>query len=469
MATVTRENIGLLNEKLVVKVEQDDYLPSFQKAIKDYSKKANIPGFRKGMVPVGMVKKMYGSSVFADEVIKSVEKGLSDYMSNEKLQIFAQPLPLPDNDSSKLDMNQPSEYQFAFEVGLKPEFEIANLATAPLTLYKVEVPDETVNSEIEILKNRMGNMIDQESVTTVENDIITSFIESDAEGNVWANGLSKEVPLQVKDFTGEIQNKLMGMKKDDTLILSVSGAFEQKAKEKVGKELLLSLEEENNADKFYKLTINEITLLEQATLNEEFFKQVFPDEEIVTEEAFREQIKKDIQRQWEASSRNQLHDQIYHELLRTPIEFPEDFLKRWMVTGTGKQKSPEEVEAEYPAFVNQLKWTLVTDKLIVEHNIDVTPDDLRQFAKNQLLGYMGGSNINIDQPWVNDYVERMMKDKKFVEDSYHRVQVDKIFKWVETQVHPVEVAISEEDFKKMLQEHKHDDEHEHETDHEHDH
>src|SRR5439155_21548426 len=127
MATVTRENIGLLTDKLVVKVEKDDYLPSFEKAIKNYSKQANIPGFRKGMVPLGMVKKMYGSSVFADEVIKSVEKKLSDYMESEKLEIFAQPLPLPENDVRKFDMNQPSEYAFSFEVGLKPEFTITDL------------------------------------------------------------------------------------------------------------------------------------------------------------------------------------------------------------------------------------------------------------------------------------------------------------------------------------------------------
>src|SRR6476620_10549257 len=128
MATVTRENIGLLNEKITVTVAKDDYLPSFEKAIKSYSKQANIPGFRKGMVPVGMVKKMYGSSVFADEVIKSVEKGLQDYMSSEKLEIFAQPLPLPENDPSKLDMNQPAEYAFAFEVGLKPEITLPDPA-----------------------------------------------------------------------------------------------------------------------------------------------------------------------------------------------------------------------------------------------------------------------------------------------------------------------------------------------------
>ena len=119
MASVNKENIGNLHDKLTVKVSKEDYLPSFEKAIKDYSKKANIPGFRKGMVPAGMVKKMYGASIFYDEVIKSVEKELKNYLVTEKPEIFAQPLPM-ENDLRKLDMNQPSDYDFPFEIGLKP-------------------------------------------------------------------------------------------------------------------------------------------------------------------------------------------------------------------------------------------------------------------------------------------------------------------------------------------------------------
>src|SRR6185295_13334846 len=114
MATVTKENIGLLHEKLTVKLEKTDYLPSFEKALKEYSKKANIPGFRKGMVPAGLIKKMYGSSVFTDEVLKSVEKKLTDYMSAENLEIFAQPLPLPENDARQINMGEPDDYSFAF-------------------------------------------------------------------------------------------------------------------------------------------------------------------------------------------------------------------------------------------------------------------------------------------------------------------------------------------------------------------
>src|SRR4029077_14151235 len=128
MGTVTRENIALLTDKIVVKVAKDDYLPSFEKALKDYSKKANIPGFRKGMVPAGLIKKMYGNSVFADEVLRSVEKELTSYMANEKLDIFAQPLPLPENDARQIDMTRPEDYSFAFEVGLKPAFELPDLS-----------------------------------------------------------------------------------------------------------------------------------------------------------------------------------------------------------------------------------------------------------------------------------------------------------------------------------------------------
>src|SRR6187551_2052113 len=122
MATVTKENIGLLNEKITLKLEKTDYLPTFEKSLKDHSKKANIPGFRKGMVPAGMIKKMYGASLFNDEVLKTVEKELFAYLNQEKPEIFAQPLPIA-TEIKSLDMNNPSEYEFDFEIGLKPAFE----------------------------------------------------------------------------------------------------------------------------------------------------------------------------------------------------------------------------------------------------------------------------------------------------------------------------------------------------------
>ncbi|MEO6000360.1 MAG: trigger factor [Chitinophagaceae bacterium] len=455
MATVTRENIGILNEKIIVKVAKDDYLPSFQKAIKDYSKKANIPGFRKGMVPVGMVKKMYGSSVFAYEVIKSVERGLTDYMKNEQLNIFAQPLPLPDNDAPKLDMNQPDEYQFSFEVGLKPEFSIADLAQAHVTKYKIDVTDKMINEEIDRTLIRGGEKTDAQEVTSEDNELIVTFIETDAEGNEIEGGTRKETSLQVKYFTDDFRNELMGKKIGDFLIIHLSRAFEEKEMKWIISELALVKDEQEAMDKFFKLLIDKVSSIEKPALAVEFFKLIYPGKEINTEEEFRNEMRNEIETQWDSQTRSKLHDQIYHELLHTNIDFPEDFLKRWMLTGTEKQKSPDEVEREFPVFVNQLKWSLITEKLVRDVNIEVTPEELVEFAKAQLLGYMGGSNINIDQPWVADYIARMMKDNKFVEDSYQRIQTNKLFSWAETQVHPAEVTISVDDFTKMLEEHKH--------------
>src|SRR5215510_10258473 len=146
MATVTKENIGLLHEKLTVKLEKTDYLPSFGKALKDYSKRANIPGFRKGMVPSGLIKKMYGPSLFTDEVLKSVDRELISYLQNDKVDIFAQPIPV-ESDVRQLDVNNPADYTFHFEIGMKPEFQLPDLGKTAVTRFIVTVTDEMINSE----------------------------------------------------------------------------------------------------------------------------------------------------------------------------------------------------------------------------------------------------------------------------------------------------------------------------------
>src|SRR4051812_25651172 len=151
MASVTKENIGNLHDKLTVKISKEDYYPSFEKAIKDYSKKANIPGFRKGMVPPGMVKKMYGASIFYDQVIKVVENEIQQYLSTEKPDIFAQPLPLA-SDLRHLDMNSPADYDFPFEIGLKPEINLADLKNANVIFYKVKVTEQMIDEETDRLQ-----------------------------------------------------------------------------------------------------------------------------------------------------------------------------------------------------------------------------------------------------------------------------------------------------------------------------
>lgn len=452
MATVTRENIGVLNDKIVIKVEKEDYLPSFEKAVKDYSKRANIPGFRKGMVPAGMIKKMMGSAFFAEEINKTVEKNLVDYMQAEKLDIFAQPLPLPENDNAAIDMNQPTEYAFAFEVGLKPEFTVANLSDAQLNRYKISVTDQMVDEQIDQLQTRNGIKSPQEAVTAADNELDLQFIESDAEGNEVNDGISENETVVLKDFTPAWQDQLMGKKTDDSLIISLSNAFEEDKR----KLLISNFNLEKTAtDHYFKVVITKIELTEKLALNTQFFEQVFPGKDVLTEEAFRNAIKQDIQDQWDKQSHNQLNDQIYHYLLNhTLIDFPEHFLKRWMQVSGEKEKTPDEVEQAFPSFVNQLKWSLIVDKLVDENDIEVLPDDIREYAKNQLIGYMGNS-MDFNQPWVENYLDKMMADKKFVENSYNRIRAEKVFSWAGTRINATEAEISENDFIEKLEDHKH--------------
>lgn len=456
MATITRENIGLLTDKITVNVAKGDYLPSFEKALKNYGKQANIPGFRKGMVPAGLIKKMYGNSVFTDEVLRTVEKELTTYMSNEKLEIFAQPLPLPENDASQIDINKPADYAFAFEIGLKPEFQLADLAHAHLVRNKVEVTEAMIDEEVERQRTRHGKMAEPAAVDSDENVLNLHFDESDASGNLVEGGISKDNSLLVKYFNEATRPKLIGLKKDDTLVIQLSAALDQKEREWVLGDLGLSKDEPADADRYFKITVTKVGLIEKADFNEEFFKAAYPNKEIKSETELRSQVREDIQAGWDSQSSNQLQHSLYHVLLEeTKIEFPETFLKRWMQTGGETPKSQEEVEAEYPSFVNQLKWTIIVDKIVRENNIEVGPDDIRNFAKQQLMGYMGMQFGGEDQPWMADYVNRMMQDRKFVEDTVHRIQTEKVFGWAETKINPTEKIVTKEEFQHMQEEHQH--------------
>lgn len=456
MATVTKENIGLLHEKLTVKLDKADYLPAFEKALKDYSKKANIPGFRKGMVPSGLIKKMYGASLFTDEVLKSVDRELIGYLQNEKLDIFAQPLPL-ETDLQQLDVNNPLDYSFNFEIGVKPEFSLPDLAKAKTTRYVVTVTDEMIDGEVTRLQNRYGNMKDEETVSSDENVLNLTFTEANADGSAVEGGVVKDNSILVKYFTESFRSKWMGKKTGDAETAQLKTAFDEKEREWIISDLGLK-EDTTAADKYFTIAITKIGLLEKKELNEDFFNQLYPGQEVKTEADFRNKIKDEIQAYWNGQANNQIHDQVFHELTdHTKIEFPEAFLKNWIKTqGEDKTiKTDEQVEAEFPKFISQLKWTLISDKIVQDNAIQVSPDEIRAFAKNQLFSYMGGANLSDDQPWVTDYVEKMMKDRKYVEESYNRIQTQKMFEWAATQVNPADKEISAEDFTKMVEEHQH--------------
>jgi trigger factor len=453
MATVTQQDVAPLHKHLNVTINREDYLPTFEKSLKDYSKKATIPGFRKGMVPSGLIKKMYGNSLFVDEVLKTVDKEVFQFLEKEKLDIFAQPLPV-DMNLSQIDINHPNNYTFIFEVGMKPEFQLPDLSKEKISRYTVTITDEMLNEEVERLRTRYGNMTEPGEVTGDNNVLNVTFVETDAAGNEVEGGIRKDNSLLIKYFREGFRPGLMGKKKDDTIQLGFEEAFEGKEAEWVLNDLGL----DSATNKHFKLLITKVGLVEPRELNEEFFNQLFPNQEVKTEADFRQRVSDELRKQWDAESRNQLQHSLYHVLLEhTQIDFPQDFLKRWIKTqGENKQtKTDEEVEHEFPGFLNQLKWSLITDKLVQENNIQVGPDEIRQFAKEQLLGYMGMQTLDDEQQWVRDYIDRMMKDKKYVDDAYNRLQTQRIFEWAESQVKAAETPVTREAFLKMTQEHQH--------------
>jgi trigger factor len=453
MAKVTRENIAKLTDKLTVTLDKADYLGNFEVSLKKYAKTANIPGFRKGMVPAGLVKKMYGQSVFTDEVLKTVESELNSYLQAEQLDIFAQPLPL-DSELRNMDVNNPESYTFAFEIGLKPAVDI-DVKKVKVTRYKINVTDQMLQDELERLQIRSGKMTEPEAVTGDDNVLNVKFVECDKSGAAIEGGITKDNSLLVKYFEPKFRKNLIGKKNDDNVVLQLGKAFETKEKEAILADLGLT---DADADKYFSLQITKVGLVEKAEMNAEFFASVYPNAAIATAEEFTAEVKKEMEAYYDAQSRNQIHDQIYHHFVdHTPMELPEGFLKRWLQTGGEKPKTEAEAEADYPSFASQLKWTLVSSKLAADNKIEVMPDDIRDFAKQQLFSYMGGQlgALGDNQQWVEDYANRMMQDRKFVEDSYHRISTEKLFGIIETQVTAKEESISAEDFAKKLHNHHH--------------
>jgi trigger factor len=339
---------------------------------------------------------------------------------------------------------------------LKPEFTVTDLAKEKVIRYKVTVTEEMINEEVERLTLRHGNMTEPEAVTGDDNVLNVTFTETDEEGNVVPDGIKKENSLLVKYFSEEFRKTLIGRKAGDSVSLQIDKAFDAKEKEWLLGDLGLDAHDATAGTKFFNIDITKVNLVERAALDEKFFEAAFPGKGVKTEEEFRNTVKSEMESYWSSQSSNHLQHELYHVLLEhTTIDFPETFLKRWIQQGGEEPKSPEEADKEFPGFANQLKWTLITDKLVRDNGIDVKPEDIKDFAKKQLFGYMGMQAGGEEQPWLGEYLNRMMQDKKFVEDAYNRIQTDKVFGWAETQVNATEKPVTVEEFSKELDKHRH--------------
>jgi trigger factor len=455
MATVTRESIGNLHDKLVVKITKEDYLPSFESALKKYSKNANVPGFRKGNVPAGMVRKMYGQSVFVEEVLNSANRELQNYLQETKPEIFAQPIAM-DSSNIKFDMNQPSDFDFAFEIGLKPDFKVLPLdKKGSITRYKIKVSDKLVEDEIQNISRRAGKV---ENPETLENDtdiVYASYEASDAQGNV-AEGVTKsEDVVTLEQMPKKLAEQLRGQKAETTLVFKPSEVCAEEELADFMKSALRKADDPAAANEYYKLTLTKVGRLIPRELNEDFFAEAFPGAEIKDIEAFKVKVREELEKETERIAKDRIQNEIFETLIHeTPLELPVDFLKAWLRRGGEAEKTEEEVEKEFPSFDHQLRWTLISDKLVRENNIQVTMEEVMADIKTKVMAYFGMKEGD-DAPWMESYLEKMTKEEKTMDETYRRLLFDKLFEKIETIMEVKQEEVSEEEFSKLAPAHHH--------------
>ena len=457
MATVTSENIGLLNEKIIVTVTKEDYYPEFEKGLKEYSRKANIPGFRKGMVPAGVLKKMYGNSLFVEQVVKVAEKQLVRFLENQSYKILGQPIPNEDSELQNINFNNIVDYTFNFEIGIEPQID-TDLNKANLIRYKIAVTEKFIDDDLENLRYKFGKYSEPATVNSSENYLTIDLDASDADGNILNEAdVAKPVSLFVKNFNEPYQSALSGKAIADTFVFKFSNAFTESEETKILNDL--QAEKDALADAYFKATITRIALQEPADLNEEFYKKAFPNTDIKSEEELRAALKEEIASNFYDHSKGQIHDQIYHHFLdHSNIELPMQFLRRWISLNLrDKNLSEEEVEKNVQSYIKSIIWAMVIEKYVTEFGISIEKEDFVAHAKEKLLSYMQGYSLgeSANNEWIDSYATNMLKDKKFMEESYYEIRSKKVFDELDKKITTTEKDIEFEAFRDMMHNHHH--------------
>lgn len=459
MANVQQQNIGKYHEKISVVISKEDYLPTFEKSLKSYAKNANIPGFRKGMVPAGLVKKQYGPSIFADEVMRVAGNELEKHLISSKAEIFARPLPAMSNNNLSIDMNNPGDYTFEFEIGTRPAFTLNLLdGNTAFDVYKITITDDMLREEAERLQLKSGEMTEPDAITSEHNVINIHFNAIDANGNVSEDNQNFDNSLLVRYFNPAVQTQLMGKQKGDTLDIVLKDAIDSKILPAILKDLGMNPADENAGNASYRMTIDKVALVEKVPMDKTLFDKVYPGRNIESEEDFMSELRNEMESYFAHQGRQKLHNDLFERLVHeTSIELPETFLKKWMSEGGEKFKSMEEVEREWSSFEHQLRWQLITDRIMEEHKLSVEQEELEQGARAQIMSYfgqMGGISLS-DTEWMEPLVKKQLQDNKFRNELQDRIITDKLFNQLESMVKLSEKEISLEDFSKLPSLHHH--------------
>ncbi len=398
---ITKESIDALNAVVKVAITADDYQSKVEEILQDYRKKADIPGFRKGHVPMGMVKKQYGKSIMIDEINKMLQESLNKYLTEEKLDILGNPLPRIDENFSW----DAKDFTFEFELGLAPQFEVDLSAKKKITQYNIVAEDNLIDKEVENLRSRYGKVQAKDEVAAGMNVTGTFFNEEKA--------IEKKSTVNLEDLKGKANlKKFIGAKVGDEIQLKTKGLFADS--HKLMGALGLSNEEIQGLQIDLKFTVEEITEIELADLNQELFDKLFGEGNIATVEELRAKIKEDAESQFKTQSEQQLLNGVTEYLVaNTKFDLPAEFLKKWLATAGETPISEEKAAEEFEKSEKGLRYQLIESKIMTSNGITLDYEELKSYAigfiKSQMAQY---GNLNPEEKELEEIAGRVLSNQE---------------------------------------------------------
>jgi len=447
---IVRKDLDKNNAVVTLRIEKVDYAEKVDKTLRDYRKKANIPGFRPGMVPMGLVKKMYGKAVLAEEINKLISENLSNYIRENKVNILGEPLP-NETDKKPIDFETQEDFEFAFDLGIAPEFEVEMTKKDKVQFYAITVSDEMIENQVKSYTGRYGKYIQEEVVE--EKDMLKGEMLEMADGKVKEDGVKvQDATLTAAYMKDEAQKALfIGAKKGDVITFNPAKAFENETE--ISSLLKISKEAAKNIDSDFQLKVESITRYHESAIDQELFDKVYGDGVVNSLEEFHAKIKENIQENLTTDSEYKFGIDAQEMLVAkyNDLSFPDAFLKRW-VLASNENLTAETLEADYHKMIADLKWQLIKDKIIKANEIKVEANDVEEYAKKiakaQFAQY---GMIGMDDDMIANYAKDMIKKEDTLKNIVDKVAEDKVFAIVKDSVKIDNKEITIEELNKIFE------------------
>ncbi|MDB4606609.1 trigger factor [Crocinitomicaceae bacterium] len=444
---VLQESVDKLNAVLKVEIKSEDYQNIVKASLEKYRKSAKVPGFRPGKVPFGMIQKQYGKSVLAEELNKLANDSLYKFITEEKLEILGNPIPTAD-ETFKGDMENPGDFEFAYEIGFSPKFDIPLSSRKSIEYFAVKVDNKLISDQIEDLRRRYGKM---ESTPEVgEKDMVMGlFRELDASGAPKENGVENNSTISMEFIKDKKATKsLMGLKVDTAIELDPRTV----SKDEKDLASMLGIEEAAIAEisKKFKFTVNDIKRMELAELNEELYDKLFPNQNVKTESDMKAKVTTDLENMFKTDSDRLFTQSVYDFLMdKTKMTLPESFLKRWIKLSNEKPIDDETLNKEFDGYLKSMKWQLIQGRIFKENDIQISNEEVMDFTKSLLVSNYAQYGMPApDDKELSETAMRLLKDKEQVNGIYDRITEKKLSDYFQANVPMKEKKLSYDDFVK---------------------